>query len=196
MRADLRQRRSLALVKQLGLVAAATFLLGFTLVPLYEIACEKVFGIKLDDQAVDATVATSGGVDRTRTVRVQFDATVNSSLPWHFKPKTFSIDVHPGELTEVYYEATNPTASAMVGNAVPSVAPSTASIWFNKTECFCFTEQMLEAGQTRDLPVRFVIDPKLPREVTTLTLGYVFYLNNTATQRIAAQAAPGSVPAS
>jgi cytochrome c oxidase assembly protein subunit 11 len=130
-------------------------------------------------------VVAAIAVDRTRLVTVQFDATVNSGLAWTFKPKLHSIQVHPGELTEVWYEARNTTSGSVVGNAVPSVAPSTASMYFNKTECFCFTEQRLDAGESRDMPVRFMIDPKLPPEVQTVTLGYVFYRNDTATRQLA-----------
>jgi cytochrome c oxidase assembly protein subunit 11 len=180
---------NLLLVRRLLLAAVAMFFLGFTLVPLYEIVCEKVFGIKLDGQAPSSAEASALEVDTTRWVTVQFDATVNSALPWAFAPKQFSVRVHPGQLTEVLYTATNPTAAPMIGNAVPSVAPSTASIYFNKTECFCFTEQLLRPGESRDMPVRFVVDPALPRHVDTLTLGYVFYLNGTATERLEAVAA-------
>jgi cytochrome c oxidase assembly protein subunit 11 len=177
------------LVKRLGLVAAAAFFLGFGLVPLYEIACEKVFGIKLDGDPVAQASAVAAGVDTSRWVTVQFDATVNSKLGWEFHPKVRNIQVRPGELVEAWYEATNPAATPLVGNAVPSVAPSTASMYFNKTECFCFTEQLLGPGETRDMPVRFVVDPKLPPEVRTITLGYVFYLNDSATRRVAAAGA-------
>ena len=183
------------LVKRLGLVAAAAFFLGFGLVPLYEIACEKVFGIKLDGTPVAQESAVAGGVDTSRWVTVQFDATVNSKLGWQFEPRVHSMQVRPGELVEAWYDATNPADTALVGNAVPSVAPSTASMYFNKTECFCFTEQLLAAGESRGMPVRFVVDPKLPPEVRTITLGYVFYLNDTATQRVAA-AARAATPAS
>jgi cytochrome c oxidase assembly protein subunit 11 len=183
------------LVKRLALVACAAFFLGFGLVPLYEIACEKVFGIKLDGNPVAQESAVASGVDTSRVVTVQFDATVNSKLGWEFHPKVRNMQVHPGELVEAWYEATNPAPTPLVGNAVPSVAPSTASMYFNKTECFCFTEQLLGAGETRAMPVRFVVDPKLPPEVRTITLGYVFYLNDSATRRLAtagASAPPAS----
>ena len=174
---------SLALAKKLGAVAALAFFLGFALVPLYEIACEKVFGVKLGTQA--AAPDTTMRVDASRLVTVQFDAAVHSGLSWQFKPKILSMQVHPGQLAEVMYEVSNISGSAVVGNAVPSVAPNTASLYFNKTECFCFTEQLLAADETRDMAVRFLIDPKLPSEVRTITLGYTFYLNDTATRRLA-----------
>ena len=174
-----------ALVRKLAVTAGVAFFLGFGLVPLYEIACEKVFGIRLGDQATAATDVATMAVDRTRLVTVQFDASVNSGLGWTFGPKLHSIQVHPGELTEVWYEVRNTTEGSVVGNAVPSVAPSAASMYFNKTECFCFTEQRLDAGEARDMPVRFVIDPHLPPEVQTVTLGYVFFRNDAATRQLA-----------
>ncbi|MGH8171964.1 MAG: cytochrome c oxidase assembly protein, partial [Rhodanobacteraceae bacterium] len=125
---------------------------------------------------------------------VQFVANVNSKLPWVFASEAPSIDVHPGELTEVWFDATNQSGEAIVGNAVPSVAPNTASLYFNKTECFCFTEQVLAAGESRRMPVRFIVDPRLPREITELTLSYTFYENTAATQRIASTGSP--LPAS
>jgi cytochrome c oxidase assembly protein subunit 11 len=96
--------------------------------------------------------------------------------------------VHPGKLYEAMFSARNLEGRAIVGQAVPSVAPSRASIFFNKTECFCFTEQLLEPGQERPMPVRFVVDPALPKEITRLTLSYVFYNNEHATARIASAA--------
>ena len=100
------------------------------------------------------------------------------------------IDVHPGKLTEVWFDATNTGGEAIVGNAVPSIAPSTASSYFNKTECFCFTEQVLKAGESRRMPVRFFIDPQLPRDVRELTLSYTFYANEVATRRLSETGSP------
>jgi cytochrome c oxidase assembly protein subunit 11 len=182
------------LLRRLLLVAGASFLFAFALVPLYRIACEQVFGIKLDAGAADASDVGALVADRTRTVTVQFDANVAEGLAWRFEPKTLSLDVHPGEPAEAWFVARNDGAASVVGQAVPSVAPSTASGWFHKTECFCFTEQRLDAGATRDMPVRFVVDPRLPRDVTTLTLSYTFYLNEVATQRVAMQAATAPAP--
>jgi cytochrome c oxidase assembly protein subunit 11 len=115
---------------------------------------------------------------------------VNSRLPWVFAPEMPSIDVHPGKLTEVWFDATNTGGEAIVGNAVPSIAPSTASSYFNKTECFCFTEQVLEAGESRRMPVRFFVDPQLPKDVRELTLSYTFYANEVATRRLSETGSP------
>jgi cytochrome c oxidase assembly protein subunit 11 len=123
-------------------------------------------------------------------VRVQFVASVNSRLPWVFVPELPSVEVHPGKLTEVWFDATNTGAEAIVGNAVPSIAPSTASSYFNKTECFCFTEQVLKAGESRRMPVRFFVDPQLPKDVRELTLSYTFYANEVATRRLSETGSP------
>lgn len=171
-------------------VVAASFLFGFALVPIYRIACEHVLGIKLSGDVADASSVAMMQVDESRTITVEFIASVNSKLPWEFKPEKARVEVHPGALTEVWFDATNDSGSAIVGNAVPSVAPSEASPYFNKTECFCFTEQALEGGESRRMPVRFVVDPQLPEGVKTLTLSYTFYANEAATSRLSSVSWP------
>ncbi len=165
-------------------VAGVACVLCFSLAPVYRIACEQLFGIKLGSSGGDAVAAS---VDTSRWVTVEFDAGVNSGLPWTFHPEQAEMRVHPGQVADAMYYARNDGALAVVGQAVPSVAPSSASAYFNKTECFCFTEQLLEAGEARPMPVRFVIDPDLPASVTRVTLSYTFYKNDLATQRIASQ---------
>jgi cytochrome c oxidase assembly protein subunit 11 len=189
------ESRSGSVVKRSLLVAAVAFVFCFSLVPLYRIACEVVFGIKLEQGAVGDARAAAFTLDESRWVTVEFDAGVNSQLPWSFRPALPSMKVHPGQVADALYYARNDGTIALVGNAVPSVAPSTASKYFNKTECFCFTEQLLAGGEERPMPVRFVIDPALPADVHTVTLSYTFYNNELATARVAAagsdaQAAP------
>ena len=169
-------------------VAVAVFVLTFSLVPLYRIACEKVFGVRLErgPGAAAGTAAATG----KRTVRVEFDGGVNSKLPWAFHPEQLTMDVVPGELNEALYYARNDSDRALVGSAVPSVAPAKASGYFSKTECFCFTAQTLQAGEKRDMPVRFIVDPDLPANITTITLSYTFYKNDA----LSAQLAPASLP--
>ena len=171
-------------------VVAASFLFGFAMVPIYRIACEHVLGIKLSGEAADAAQVALMTEDKSRTIAVEFIASVNSKLPWSFKAEKARIEIHPGALTEVWFDATNESDAAIVGNAVPSVAPSEASPYFNKTECFCFTEQTLAAGETRRMPVRFVVDPQLPIGTKTLTLSYTFYANELATKQLSLVAAP------
>lgn len=176
--------RSLKTFKTIALVSGASFVFAFSLVPLYQIACEKVFGIKLEQGPAGEAQVAGMQVDETRTVTIEFDATVNSKLPWEFKPTQLTMQVHPGKMYEMNYTARNLSDHAIVGNAAPSVAPSTASTFFNKTECFCFTEQMLAAGEERLMPVRFIVDPALPDNVQTLTLSYTFFSNDAATARV------------
>ncbi len=183
-------KRNLRVLKLAAIVCGCAFLFGFALVPIYRIACVHVFGIKLDGNSASQAKVAMFKEDDTRLVTVQFISNVNSALSWDFQPETHTMQVHPGKLSEAWFDATNNATTAIVGNAVPSVAPNTASLYFNKTECFCFTEQLLKAGESRRMPVRFVIDPKLPQDIHTLTLSYTFYNNDLATQRVARQAAP------
>ena len=183
-------QRNRGVLKAALIVCGCAFLFGFAMVPIYRIACEHVFGIKLAQGAASEAKVSKYVEDDSRTIRVQFVASVNSKLPWAFQPEAPSIDVHPGKPMEAWFDATNHSKETIVGNAVPSIAPNTASLYFNKTECFCFTEQLLKPGESRRMPVRFVVDPKLPKEVTELTLSYTFYENTVATQRVAATGSP------
>ncbi len=170
-----------------AMVAVSMVAFGFTfaLVPLYRIACEKVFGIRLERSAADPGVAMAS-TRSERLVTVTFDGTVNSKLPWTFGPQQLSMQVRPGELYETTYFARNTSDRDIVGSATPSVAPARASKYFNKTECFCFTAQTLVAGETREMPVRFIVDPDLPEDVRTLTLSYTFFKNDALTARLSA----------
>ena len=174
-------RNAAGMVKMLG-IALGAFVFTFSMVPLYRIACEKVFGVRLEKGPVAASTA-AGGND-SRWVTVQFDGGVNSRLPWAFRPEQETLRVHPGQQYEAKFFARNTSDHAIVGNAVPSIAPARASGYFSKTECFCFTAQTLDAGESRDMPVRFIVDPDLPRDVNTITLSYTFYKNATLTARL------------
>lgn len=165
-------------VAKLVLVAVAAFGFTFALIPLYRIACEKVFGIRLEQGPAQAQAAVNAPA---RTVTVVFDGGVNSKLPWGFGPHQASMQVQVGKPYETSYFARNQSGDAVVGSAVPSVAPARASAYFNKTECFCFTAQTLQAGETRDMPVRFIVDPALPADIRTLTLSYTFFKNDALT---------------
>ena len=175
-------------------VALAAFGFAFSLVPLYRIACEKVFGVRLE-QGPTAARGADPGAD-ARWVTVQFDAGVNSKLPWAFAPEQRSMRVQLGRQYQALYFARNTSARSVVGNAVPSVAPARASGYFSKTECFCFTAQTLASGESRDMPVRFIVDPALPADVKTITLSYTFYKNDSLTAALpAAQGHAGTVRA-
>ena len=182
---DASQQNRLVLRRAM-LACVVAFVFAFSLVPLYRVACEKVFGIRLEQTPTGEAKVAGYQVDTTRWVTVEFDAAVNSKLSWGFWSERPSLRVHPGELVEAMFYARNDDSSVIVGQAVPSVAPAQASIYFNKTECFCFTEQLLNPGEQRPMPVRFVIDPDLPSDISTLTLSYTFYNNEHATAREAA----------
>ncbi len=174
--------------KLLG-ISAVAFAFTFSLVPIYRIACEKVFGIRMENSAV-AEPVQAGAMDMERVVTVEFDGTVNSKLPWSFRPNQVRMQVQVGKVYETTYYAENQSGGAIVGTATPSVAPARASAFFQKTECFCFTAQTLEPGEKRDMPVRFIIDPSLPEGVETVTLSYTFFKNDYATERLSQQSPP------
>jgi cytochrome c oxidase assembly protein subunit 11 len=191
------EQRSKRFLRRAVLVCVCMFLFGFACVPIYRIACTHGFlGPRVQNSPDQATDAGGLVPDKTRWVTVQFVGSVNSKLAWQFAPEKVSVKVHPGELNQAWFDATNNADNAIVGNAVPSIAPNLASLYFNKTECFCFTEQTLKAGESRRMPVKFFVDPKLPADIETLTLSYTFYNNELATKRLAAQANAAAKPAS
>ena len=171
-------------VLKLAGVSLAAFGFAFSLVPLYRIACEKVFGVRLEQGP--ASASATAVVPKERWVTVQFDGGVNSKLPWQFAPSQQTMRVQVGRQYEARYSARNTSDRAIVGNAVPSVAPAKASGYFSKTECFCFTAQTLAAGESREMPVRFIVDPGLPAGVKTITLSYTFFKNDTQTASLGA----------
>lgn len=173
--------RTAGLPRMIG-VAVAVFILTFSLVPLYRLACEKVFGVRLEKGPSAALVA--GVSAKPRMVTVEFDGGVNSKLPWAFHPEVQHMQVTPGQLYDAQFFARNDGKRAIVGSAVPSVAPARASQYFVKTECFCFTAQTLDAGESRDMPLRFMVDPDLPDDVSTITLSYTFFKNDVLTARL------------
>lgn len=171
------QRDNLAMVGKLAVVVAAMFAFGYALVPIYKSICEAL-GINVLSKAERLAVGQDGKsvntqIDRTRTITVEFDA--NARGPWDFKPALRSLSVHPGELATVMYEFRNKQDRAMAAQAIPSYAPKQATAHFNKLECFCFNEYTLAPGESKQWPVVFVIDPKLPKDVTTITLSYTFF---------------------
>ena len=175
--------RTSGVMKMVG-VALAAFAFTFSLVPLYRIACEKVFGVRLERVAAQPATGAAVSANGARWVTVQFDGGVNSKLPWAFHPEQLTLRVHPGQQYEAKYFARNTGSRTIVGNAVPSIAPARASGYFSKTECFCFTAQTLAAGESRDMPVRFIVDPALPADVNTITLSYTFYKNDAQTAQV------------
>jgi len=161
-------------VTKLVLATCVMFGFGYGLVPLYDVFC-TVTGLNGKTGRLSEAQAAALTVDESRSVTVEFVTNVDAQMPWDFKPLVNKVVVHPGVETQVEFEVHNWDASPIDGNAVPSVAPNTVAKYFKKTECFCFTQQTLAAGETRRMPVRFVVDPRLPPEVTVLTLGYTFF---------------------
>jgi len=174
-------------ISRLMLVVIGMFGFGFALVPLYDVFCD-ITGLngKTGDQV---RLAEAMKVDTSRLVEVEFIASLNDNMPWEFKPVQHSITVHPGEPTRIEYVAVNRTNSAIVGQAVPSVAPGHAAGYFQKTECFCFTEQKLEAGEEKKMPVIFVVDPELPEDVSQMALSYTFFVKPSVEQKSSASLA-------
>ena len=161
------------LVAKLALTVVGMFGFGFALVPLYDVFCEWT-GLNGKTGGRVEYSATQE-INKERLVTVQFTASNNAGMSWKFEPMVHSVQVHPGELTEIKYYARNPSASRMVGQAVPSVSPLRAADYLRKTECFCFTQQVLEAGEEIEMPVLFYIDPALPADVSKLTLSYTLF---------------------
>ncbi|WP_066708418.1 cytochrome c oxidase assembly protein [Curvibacter delicatus] len=166
------------MVGKLVVVAAGMFGFGYALVPIYKHLCEAL-GINIlalgerDIRGGRASLPANTQVDMSRTITVEFDA--NARGPWSFRPAKRSLQVHPGELATVMYEFQNVQDRRMSAQAIPSYAPRQASAHFNKLECFCFNEYTLEPGEKKEWPVAFVIDPKLSKDVTTITLSYTFF---------------------
>ncbi len=193
MSASAPRNNSAGIVKMV-VVALVAFAFTFSLVPLYRIACEKVFGVRLERSAGEGVAVAQPSQRVMREITVQFDGGVNSKLPWEFSPHQVTMRVRPGEQYETTYYARNTSDRAIVGSAVPSVAPARASGYFSKTECFCFTAQTLQAGEARDMPVRFIVDPNLPGDIKTITLSYTFFKNDVLSAQAAAR--PSSAAAS
>ena len=172
------QRENFLMVRKLAVVTALMFAFGYALVPLYKAICEMtgINVLALGEQAlkgVTPALPANTQVDTSRTITIEFDA--NSRGPWDFKPGQSSVQVHPGELTTVMYEFQNTQNRRMSAQAIPSYAPQQASAHFNKLECFCFNQYTLEPGEKKSWPVAFVIDPKLSKDVKTITLSYTFF---------------------
>ncbi|MGR5485994.1 cytochrome c oxidase assembly protein [Vibrio alfacsensis] len=159
---------------KLLLATALMFGFGFALVPLYDIMCDAL-GINGKTSDVASIQPIGMQPDISRTIRVEFMAHVSPDMPWEFKPKVLSMDVHPGEVVQTEYLAFNQSDQNLVGQAVPSVSPGTGAAYFNKIECFCFNQQPLDGKQQASMPLIFYIEPDVPNSIHTLTLSYTLY---------------------
>ncbi|HEY8359438.1 MAG TPA: cytochrome c oxidase assembly protein [Ramlibacter sp.] len=171
------RRENAKMVGKLVVVTAGMFAFGYALIPIYKHVCEAL-GINIlavGEKKVPGSsqAAANTQVDTSRTITVEFDA--NSRGPWKFRPAQASVQVHPGQLATVMYEFQNVQDRRMAAQAIPSYAPRNATAHFNKLECFCFNQYVLEPGEKKEWPVAFVIDPRLPKDVTTITLSYTFF---------------------
>lgn len=180
------------LIGKLLAVVAAAFAFGFALVPLYDVLCAATgFNGKTDGKAANGfalgglgkAVEPASRIDRTRTVTVEFTGTVMPGLAWDMRPLTVSMDLHPGELQQVKYLVRNTSDKPIVGQAVPSVTPGQAAQHFEKIDCFCFAQQTLAPGETKELPLTFILKPEIDKDIRHVTLAYAFF--NAVTQKTA-----------
>lgn len=178
------------LIIRLLLLVGAAFIFAFAMVPLYNVLCEATgfngksagrsnirngFGVGGLQITANPAPALAPKVDVTRSVRVEFTGTVMPGLPWDMRPLTISLDIHPGELQQVSYLVRNTSDRTITGQAVPSISPGQAARYFDKIECFCFTQQTLGPGEAREMPLAFIIKPELDSEISNITLSYAFF---------------------
>jgi cytochrome c oxidase assembly protein subunit 11 len=162
-------------IRNLLFVVVGMFGFGFAMVPLYDVFCD-ITGINGKTSGEQYVSDTPMQIDTSRKIKVEFLANLNDGMPWEFKPLTYSVKVHPGEPSRIEYVARNKTDRDIVGQAIPSVSPGQAAAYFQKTECFCFTEQVLKAGEEKIMPVVFVIDPSIDEDVREIALSYTFFI--------------------
>ncbi len=159
-------------VTRLTLLAIGMFGFGFAMWPIYNVFCDLTGlggkGVKI---ATQAPMAMAPG----REIKIRFDATVNSALPWQFQPVKGFDRVKVGEMSKAMYLALNQSSESIIGRATYNVTPPEASLYFVKTECFCFTQQILAGNESREMPVFYYIQPDLPEYIREITLSYTFY---------------------
>jgi len=161
------------LTVQLGAIALGAFAFGFALIPLYDVLCDLT-GFGNQKVLAEARIATEAP-DDSRSITIDFVADLPSVGNWEFKPVVTSMVVHPGRLYETEFLAHNLTGRDQIAQAVPNISPGRVAAYFRKTECFCFTPQKFAVNEARPMPVRFVVDPAIPRSVDRITLSYTFY---------------------
>lgn len=165
------------MTRRLFMVVGGMFAFGFAMVPLYRLACQVgsvngVAGTPGAGRITDTSAITT--VDTSRSITVQFDATVSTDLPWEFRPLVKQVQIHPGEKVAVRYYAKNQSNRAITGQAVPGITPWQVTPYLKKIECFCFTQQTLQPGEAKEMPVYFTIDPAVDKQYATVTLSYTF----------------------
>ena len=173
------------ILKKLLVVTVAMFGFGYAMVPFYKKICD-VTGLTQERVAV-----TNTQVDPARLVTIDFDSNIGGTLPWKFEPLTLNMKVHPGEVKQVMYRVKNTTDRTIVAQAIPAYSPRRAASYFKKIECFCFSQQTLKPGEERIMPVQFVVQNDLPKDVNRITLSYTFYEQPASTKVSAAPTGSG-----
>ena len=174
MSSEQEKKVSRSQLMKIVLVPIFMFGFGFALVPLYDIFCD-ITGQNGKTGRIEASAIDEIGVDTSRTIEVRFLAQTNTGLPWSFEPVVETMQVHPGQVYEAHYRVRSSSRDKTLGQAVPSVSPGLAAKHFNKTECFCFTQQELNAFETRDMPLRFIVDRGIAENINEITLSYTFF---------------------
>ena len=164
------RRENASLTRRLLVMVAGSFAFGFALVPLYDVICEAA-GIRVNDAPSRITETAASG----REVALEFMSILAPGGEWELVPETKEMTVQPGRLHEAKFLIRSRATVAVVGQAVPSVAPAYTAKYLQKTECFCFTPQDFAPAQQREFTVRFIIDPDLPPQVDRMTLAYSMY---------------------
>ena len=159
---------------KLAMIPLLMFGFGFALIPLYDVFCD-ITGLNGKTGRIEASEIDEAQVDTSRTIEVRFLATTNTGLPWSFEPLVKKMSIHPGQVYEAVFRVRSASDKTTLGQAVPSVSPGLASLHFNKTECFCFTQQELAARETRDMPLRFVVGTGISKDIEHITLSYTFF---------------------
>jgi cytochrome c oxidase assembly protein subunit 11 len=159
---------------KLAVIPLLMFGFGFALVPLYDVFCD-ITGLNGKTGRIEAAEIDAGQVDTSRTIEVRFLANTNTGLPWQFEPLVKKMEIHPGQVYEAVFRVRSASEQTTLGQAVPSVSPGLASLHFNKTECFCFTQQELAGRETRDMPLRFVVGTGISEDIQQITLSYTFF---------------------
>ena len=174
------RRKNKNVAVMFGVICIGMFGFAFALVPLYKLVCQVagINSVATQGERISASDFSKTEVDQSRTISVEFDATINGQLPWEFTPSVRTLNVHPGEVIQMNYRVKNNSDHQVTTQAVPGITPWQATEHFNKVECFCFTTQTLAQGEEKEMGLRFVISPSLPKEITTLTLSYTIMDTN------------------
>jgi cytochrome c oxidase assembly protein subunit 11 len=171
------RKKNAKLVRTLVLVAAAMFGFGYALVPIYDVLCEWKWIERDRPDDIKKVPEVAYKVDMSREITIEFMTTLNESTSMDFRAEKKQLKVHPGEYHTVNFYAENKTDKAMLARAIASFSPAITSSYFEKIQCFCFSEQTFKANEAKTMPMRFVINPELPEQYKTITLSYTFFDN-------------------